>query len=70
MALREFDETMQKLGLEQLDLFLIHWPMPSQDNYVEAWKTLIELREPAASAPSAFPTSTRITSSASSARPA
>ncbi|MER8830135.1 aldo/keto reductase [Mesorhizobium sp. M0938] len=43
-ALRAFDETMNKLGIEQLDLFLIHWPVPSQDKYVEAWKTLIELR--------------------------
>jgi 2,5-diketo-D-gluconate reductase A len=45
LALRSFDETMRKLGLEQLDLFLIHWPVPSQNKYVEAWKTLVELRE-------------------------
>jgi len=44
LALRSFDETMRKLGLEQLDLFLIHWPVPSQNKYVEAWKTLIELK--------------------------
>ncbi|TPM34234.1 aldo/keto reductase [Mesorhizobium sp. B2-3-4] len=44
-ALRAFDDTMEKLGIEQLDLFLIHWPVPSQDKYVEAWKTLIELRK-------------------------
>jgi 2,5-diketo-D-gluconate reductase A len=44
-ALRAFDETMNKLGIEQIDLFLIHWPVPSQDKYVEAWKTLIELRQ-------------------------
>jgi 2,5-diketo-D-gluconate reductase A len=44
-ALRAFDDTMQKLGLDQLDLFLIHWPVPGQDRYVEAWKTLIELRD-------------------------
>ena len=42
LALRSFDETMQKLGLEQLDLFLIHWPIPSQNKYVEAWKVLVE----------------------------
>ncbi len=44
-ALRAFDETMKKLGVEQLDLFLIHWPLPSRDRYVEAWKTLVELRQ-------------------------
>jgi 2,5-diketo-D-gluconate reductase A len=44
-ALRAFDDTMRKLGIDQLDLFLIHWPVPSQGKYVEAWKTLVELRE-------------------------
>lgn len=44
-ALRAFDETMDKLGIEQIDLFLIHWPVPTQDKYVEAWKTLVELRQ-------------------------
>src|SRR5688500_1383177 len=43
-ALRAFDETMSKLGIDQIDLFLYHWPVPSHDKYVEAWKTLIELR--------------------------
>jgi 2,5-diketo-D-gluconate reductase A len=42
LALKSFDETMKKLGLEQLDLFLIHWPVPSQGKYVEAWKVLVE----------------------------
>jgi 2,5-diketo-D-gluconate reductase A len=44
-ALRSFDATMKALGLETLDMFLIHWPVPSQGKYVEAWKTLIELRD-------------------------
>jgi len=44
-ALRSFDDTMQKLGIDGIDLFLIHWPVPSQDKYVEAWKTLVELQE-------------------------
>ncbi|TPK35016.1 aldo/keto reductase [Mesorhizobium sp. B2-5-3] len=44
-ALRAFDDTMDKLGIEQIDLFLIHWPVPSQDKYVEAWQTLIELQK-------------------------
>lgn len=45
LALQAFDDTMDKLGLDFLDLFLIHWPVPSQDKYVEAWKTLVELRQ-------------------------
>ncbi len=44
-ALRAFDDTMEKLGIEQIDLFLIHWPVPSRDKYVEAWKTLVELKQ-------------------------
>jgi 2,5-diketo-D-gluconate reductase A len=42
-ALRSFDETMTKLGIEQLDLFLIHWPLPKRNTYVEAWQALEEL---------------------------
>ena len=45
LALKSFDESMKKLGLEQIDMFLIHWPVPAQDKYVEAWKTFIELKE-------------------------
>jgi 2,5-diketo-D-gluconate reductase A len=44
LALKSFDASMKALGLEQIDLFLIHWPVPSQDKYVEAWKTLVELK--------------------------
>ena len=44
LVLRSFDETMHKLGLDRLDMFLIHWPVPGQDKYVEAWQTLVELR--------------------------
>ncbi len=42
---RAFDETMGKLGFDYLDLYLIHWPMPARDKYVETWKALIELRD-------------------------
>jgi 2,5-diketo-D-gluconate reductase A len=45
LVLRSFDETMKRLGFDQLDLFLIHWPAPAQDKYVEAWKTLVELQQ-------------------------
>ena len=32
------------LELDHVDLYLIHWPVPSQDRYVETWQALIELR--------------------------
>lgn len=44
-ALARFDESMDRLGLDYVDLYLIHWPMPSRDLYVETWKALIRLRE-------------------------
>jgi 2,5-diketo-D-gluconate reductase A len=44
-ALRAFDASMEKLGLDWLDLYLIHWPVPAQNLYVETWKALVRLRE-------------------------
>jgi len=38
-------ESLERLGLDHVDLYLIHWPCPGQNRYVEAWQQLIELRE-------------------------
>ncbi len=46
-ARRSFAESLERLGLDRVDLFLIHWPLPTRydGDYVSTWETLIELRE-------------------------
>ncbi len=40
-----FKESLGRLDLEFIDLYLIHWPVPSQDKYVETWQAFIELQQ-------------------------
>lgn len=42
---RAFDASMQRLGLDVLDLYLIHWPVPSADAYSRAWEQMLALQE-------------------------
>jgi 2,5-diketo-D-gluconate reductase A len=37
-AMTAFDKTLVDLGLEKIDLFLIHWPLPTKRDFVETWK--------------------------------
>ncbi|GGX76654.1 aldo/keto reductase [Streptomyces fructofermentans] len=44
-TLASFEESRGRLGLEYVDLYLIHWPLPRVDKYVDSWKAMIKLRE-------------------------
>ncbi|MFW2513248.1 aldo/keto reductase [Demequina sp. SO4-13] len=46
-VLRTFDETLEKLRVDKLDLFLIHWPLPTRydGDFVSTWKAMVELVE-------------------------
>src|SRR6202522_2797743 len=43
-AKRAFKASLERLELEHIDLYLIHWPVPSHDLYVETWQAFIELQ--------------------------
>jgi 2,5-diketo-D-gluconate reductase A len=44
-AHRSIDETLGNLGLDHVDLYLIHWPNPSVDEFVDTWKAFVDLRD-------------------------
>ncbi|MFI0259289.1 aldo/keto reductase [Streptomyces sp. NPDC017056] len=44
-TLRAFDESLDKLGLEYVDLYLIHWPMPAKDTFVDTYRAFEKIYE-------------------------
>lgn len=40
-TLNAIEESLARMGLDYFDLYLIHWPLPKRDHYVEAWQAMI-----------------------------
>ncbi|QBJ97414.1 aldo/keto reductase [Rhodococcus sp. ABRD24] len=43
-AMRAFDDSIARLGLDYVDLYLIHWPVPAQDRYIDTFKAFQQLK--------------------------
>ncbi len=44
-TLRAFDESLARLQLDTVDLYLIHWPVAGSEAYLDTWRALIRLRQ-------------------------
>jgi len=44
-TLRAFEESVERLGTDHVDLYLIHWPLPAQDRFLDTWRAFERIRE-------------------------
>lgn len=44
-TLRAFDDSLKRLKVDYVDLYLIHWPAPRRDLYVDTWRAFVRLRQ-------------------------
>ncbi len=42
---RALEESLERLEMDHVDLYLIHWPVPSKELYVETWEAFVQMRE-------------------------
>ena len=45
LTLKAFDESLKRLGVDYVDLYLIHWPAPKKDHYLNTWKAFVQLHK-------------------------
>lgn len=45
LAMDAIEESLLRTGLDYMDLYLVHWPNPIEDQYVEAWQALIDAQK-------------------------
>ncbi|SDJ81333.1 Aldo/keto reductase [Nonomuraea maritima] len=44
-AVQGLEDSLTRLGLDYVDLYLIHWPLPERDLYADTWRAFVDLRE-------------------------